>query len=312
MKPGPATSALATPSTAARPSASSVAMARGFWPSGFAMRIAMLDAQSPCSRSLGRSRVTSPSASPSSTSAPAARRRSTSASTRSYRARARSAGVTPKSYPARLVRFVTCRARSTPPERPPSAPCSSPRHPFCSSPDAPGPCPGRPTRPPRRPLPSRPRPRRASPPRPKRSPFRSRSRCDELLSADDVYAFNPNYGTDPGFEPSAEAVVGIVDEAGTACGLLNQTNGAVIEFGVATPPAGALEARMGDAALNSNVVPTYGTPPDVEGYFTRTGDVGEAQVFTGPYWVVIDSTELIEPGDAQSIVSALLANLPAG
>ena len=136
--------------------------------------------------------------------------------------------------------------------------------------------------------------------------------CDELLSADDIYAFNPNYGTDPGFEPSAEAIVGIVDEAGTACGLLNQTNGAVVEFGVATPPARALESRMGDAALNSNVVPTYGTPPDVEGYFTRAGDVGEAQVFTGPYWVVIDSTELIEPGDAQSIIAAVLANLPAG
>ncbi len=135
--------------------------------------------------------------------------------------------------------------------------------------------------------------------------------CDELLSADDVYAFNPNYGADAGYEPSADGVVGVVDEAGTACGLLNQTNGAVIEFGVATPPTGALESRRGEAALSSHVVPTYGTPPDVEGYFSRTGDVGEAQVFTGPYWVVIDSTELIEPGDAQALVAALLGNLPA-
>ena len=150
----------------------------------------------------------------------------------------------------------------------------------------------------------------AAPPEEEPVPFEVA--CDDLLTADDIYAFNPNYGTDPGFEPSAEAIVGIVDEAGTACGLLNQTNGAVVEFGVATPPARALEARMGDAALNSNVVPTYGTPPDVEGYFTRAGDVGEAQVFTGPYWVVIDSTELIEPGDAQSIIAAVLANLPAG
>lgn len=135
--------------------------------------------------------------------------------------------------------------------------------------------------------------------------------CDELLSADDVYAFNPNYGTDPGHEPSADGVVGVVDEAGTACGLLNQSDGSVIEFGVATPPAGALETRRGDAALNSHVVPTYGTPPDVEGYFSRTGDVGEAQVFTGPYWVVIGSTALIEPGDAQTLITAMLANLPA-
>ncbi|MCD2443955.1 iron ABC transporter ATP-binding protein [Agromyces sp. SYSU K20354] len=151
----------------------------------------------------------------------------------------------------------------------------------------------------------------AAPSEPAEEPIPFEVACDELLSADDVYAFNPNYGADPGFEPSADAVVGIVDEAGTACGLLNQTNGAVIEFGVATPPAGALETRRGDAALGSHVVPTYGTPPDVEGYFSRTGDVGEAQVFTGPYWVVIDSTELIEPGDAQSLVAAVVANLPA-
>ena len=38
--------------------ASSVAISRGFEPSGFATRIAMLEAQSPCSRSLGRSSVT--------------------------------------------------------------------------------------------------------------------------------------------------------------------------------------------------------------------------------------------------------------
>ncbi len=149
----------------------------------------------------------------------------------------------------------------------------------------------------------------AAPPEEEPVPFEVA--CDELLTADDIYAFNPNYGTDPGFEPSAEAIVGIVDEAGTACGLLNQTNGAVVEFGVATPPARALEARMGDAALNSNVVPTYGTPPDVEGYFLQAGGTGEAQVFHGPYWIVVDSAAIFEPGDAQQLVTAVLGNLPA-
>lgn len=136
--------------------------------------------------------------------------------------------------------------------------------------------------------------------------------CDELLSADEVYAFNPNYGTAPDFEASADGVVAVVDEAGTACGLLNQTSGAIIEFGVATPAEQALEGRKNDAALGSHVVPTYGTPPEVEGYFSRVGESGEAQAFTGSYWVVIESPELFEPGDAQVLMSALLANLPAG
>ena len=214
-----------------------------------------------------------------------------------------------------MVGFVTCCARPTPPEPLPSASCSSPRHPFCCSPDAPEPCPAgdRPGRPARgiRVARGRRRAEPAAPPEEEPVPFEVA--CDELLSADDVYAFNPNYGTDPGFEPSAEAVVGVVDEAGTACGLLNQTNGAVIEFGVATPPARALEARKGDAALNSNVVPTYGTPPDVEGYFTRAGDVGEAQVFTR---AVLGRHRLDRAHRARRRAvdhrRRVLANLPAG
>ena len=34
-------------------------------------------------------------------------------------------------------------------------------------------------------------------------------------------------------------------------------------------------------------------------------------MFHGPYWIVIDSAALFEPGDAQQLVAAVLANLPA-
>ncbi|MFF2275015.1 iron ABC transporter ATP-binding protein [Agromyces sp. NPDC058126] len=135
--------------------------------------------------------------------------------------------------------------------------------------------------------------------------------CDELLSADDVYAYNPNLGNAPDYEPAADGVLGVEEEAGTTCGLLNQTSGALIEFGVATPPEGALEGRKNDAALGSKPVPTYGTPPEVEGYFSVTDEQGEAQVFSGQYWIVVESAEFVEPGDAQVLVAAILENLAA-
>lgn len=136
--------------------------------------------------------------------------------------------------------------------------------------------------------------------------------CDALLTADQLYAFNPNFGAAPDFEPAATAVVTAVDQdAGTACGYLNQTSGELIEIAVATPAAQAGEARRNDAALTSKPVPTYGTPPDVEGYFIQSGGTGEAQVFSGRYWVVIASPALFEPGDAQQLVASVLANLPA-
>ena len=136
--------------------------------------------------------------------------------------------------------------------------------------------------------------------------------CDELLTAEQLYAFNPNFGTDPGYQPSAAAIVTILEEdAGTACGYLNQTSGEVIEIGVATPASRMGEARRDAAAMSSHAVPTYGTPPEIEGYFSERGGTGEAQVFSGPYWIVMSSPALFEPGDAQQLVTAVLGNLPA-
>ena len=136
--------------------------------------------------------------------------------------------------------------------------------------------------------------------------------CDALLTPDQVYAFNPNFGTAPDFQASGDHMVAVVDdEAGTACGWMNQTSGEIIEVGVATPPPAALLAHQSDAAMESTPVPTYGTPPEIEGYFTQAAGNGEVQVFSGPYWIVIRSAALFEPGDAGQLVSDVLANLPA-
>lgn len=136
--------------------------------------------------------------------------------------------------------------------------------------------------------------------------------CEALLTPEQLYEFNPNYGVAPDYAPEAANIATAVDvDAGTACGYLNQTSGELIEVSVATPTAMAGEQRRNDAATTSKPVPTYGTPPEVEGYFVQAGGTGEAQVFHGPYWVVVDSTALFEPGDAQQLVAAVLGNLPA-
>jgi hypothetical protein len=136
--------------------------------------------------------------------------------------------------------------------------------------------------------------------------------CDALLTPDQLYAFNPNFGVDAAHTPSARPAVAVVDDhEGTACGYLNQTSGEVIEIAVATPTATAVQTLANEAASSSTAVPTYGTPPAVSGYFTRSGEHGQVQVFSGPYWLVIDSTAIFEPGDAQTLVADVLANLPA-
>ncbi|WP_165314423.1 iron ABC transporter ATP-binding protein [Agromyces protaetiae] len=135
--------------------------------------------------------------------------------------------------------------------------------------------------------------------------------CDALLTPDQVYAFNPNFGTDPAYAPDAAAVTAVVELGGTACGWLNQTSGEVVEIAVATPSASALAAATSQAAMSSNPVPTYGTPPETSGFFSQSGGRGTAIVFTGRYEVVVSSAALFEPGDAQQLVASVLDNLPA-
>ena len=136
--------------------------------------------------------------------------------------------------------------------------------------------------------------------------------CDALVTADQLYAFNPNFGADPAFEPTSSDVIAVVEEdAGTACGYLNQTQ------------------RRGHRDRRRHAHRGGGRDPqeqrrDVEqaradvrhaarrrGLLRQAGGSGEAQVFHGPYWIVIDSAALFEPGDAQQLVAAVLANLPA-
>ncbi|WP_160141119.1 iron ABC transporter ATP-binding protein [Cryobacterium shii] len=133
--------------------------------------------------------------------------------------------------------------------------------------------------------------------------------CDQVLTLDDVYEFNPNYGTAPDFKPGGALAKKAVEYDGLTCGLLNQTSGEMIEISVAQPNDVLLNQLKNTAASAGQIVPTYGTPPAVEGYFGTSGGKGEVQVFTETYWVTLSSPVFGEPGDAEKVVSAALANL---
>jgi hypothetical protein len=134
--------------------------------------------------------------------------------------------------------------------------------------------------------------------------------CDQVLTPDDVYAFNPNVGTAPGYQPAGRAARTAMSHQGVACGWLNQTSDELIEVSI-VQPNGPLKTQLTDAAIaDSKPVSTYGTPPAVNGFFTTTGGAGEAQVFTDKYWVTVNSVSFFEPGDAQQLVAAVISHLP--
>ena len=130
--------------------------------------------------------------------------------------------------------------------------------------------------------------------------------CDQLVSPESIYTFNPNFGLSESYKPAAgtEAAT-IVEAKGLACGWINQTSGEVIEVAVANLPTDKLTDLKNNFVMTSNSVPTY----KVEGYFENDGTTGSAEAFSGPYWISASSTAFFEPGDAQPIIAAALAGL---
>jgi len=132
--------------------------------------------------------------------------------------------------------------------------------------------------------------------------------CDELLTAEQVYAFNPNYGTAPDYEPTSPAVLAVVDAGGTACGWLNQTSGDLIDLSVASLDPASLESLKNETVSTSTMVPTYSGAD--EGYFSVANGVGTAVVFDRSYWIVIVSTFFAEPGDPSDLIASVMGALP--
>jgi hypothetical protein len=133
--------------------------------------------------------------------------------------------------------------------------------------------------------------------------------CATLLSPEALYEINPNYSERTDYAPApgsyAEQQAG---DGGLACGWINQTSGRTLEVSVASPSEARLTELENTFVTESTAVPTFGNPP-VKGYFEMNGDIGEAQVFSGPYWLTAVSADFFEPGDAAPVVAAALAGL---
>jgi hypothetical protein len=136
--------------------------------------------------------------------------------------------------------------------------------------------------------------------------------CDQLLGLQDVYDYNPNYTALPAAKPAVDSKAGqIAGMNGLTCQWKNNTSESTIDLGLAKLTADQLTSLKNIAFQAGGSVPTYGDPASVEGYFNMVGTKGQAQVFTGSYWLTLSSDEFLEPGDAQQLLMAAIPHLPA-
>lgn len=132
--------------------------------------------------------------------------------------------------------------------------------------------------------------------------------CEDLLTLDDVYAFNPNTTAgEPEVPRAGSAAERILAAGGLQCTWINNSSRDTISIAVAKiADPESLEELKNLAWIGSTQVSTY-TPPADEGYFTAptpSGDPGVAQVFAGEYWFSFSSVDFIEPGALETLVPA--------
>ena len=130
--------------------------------------------------------------------------------------------------------------------------------------------------------------------------------CDQLVSRQDIYDFNPNFGLQSDYTPEAgSTAASIVARKGVACSWLHQTSRDTLRVAVANLSAAEIAARQNELKSSSQPVSEFGS----NGYFSAAGGVGVAEAFTGSSWIVASSSFFGEPADAAAIVAAALKGL---
>ncbi|WP_284252626.1 hypothetical protein [Pseudolysinimonas kribbensis] len=132
--------------------------------------------------------------------------------------------------------------------------------------------------------------------------------CAQLISADTIYAFNPNFVPLSSWKPSAgTAAAQATAYKGVACRWQNETSNDVIDLSVADLDAATIESLKNQAVDKSTLVPTYDGAD--EGYFSEGDGTGTAIVFVKSSWIVLTSQQFAEPGDPADLVASVLAAL---
>lgn len=126
--------------------------------------------------------------------------------------------------------------------------------------------------------------------------------CDQVLTPDEVYAFDPNFALLGPFDPAPGSLAAEVKAAGgTLCRWIHSTSSVTVDVAIADLPADASEARI--AALDAAGLSVEDFGPN--GFFSVDGNAGQAQAFPGHYWVTLVSPVFSAPGDAANLMGSL-------
>jgi hypothetical protein len=131
--------------------------------------------------------------------------------------------------------------------------------------------------------------------------------CTTVLTAQQVYNYNPNYVAQDSYKPAPDTdAASAVTQGGIACGWVDETSGSVLSVAIASPPSSEFTSLY-HSAQDEGSAPWANS--NATGFFHAQGDIGEFQVFSAPYWIVISSPDFAATGDASPTAIDVLGNL---
>jgi hypothetical protein len=132
--------------------------------------------------------------------------------------------------------------------------------------------------------------------------------CSVLLPDAFVVEVGPNFGRLDGYTPDAGSTDSfIASNQGVACRLVSLSGGDRIDVAVASMTAAGLAELATDLSSGESEVNDFG--PNVRGFFTGAGGVGQANAISDKYWVVVSSPLFAQARDAAPIVAQVLSQL---
>ncbi|WP_127886177.1 hypothetical protein [Rathayibacter festucae] len=128
--------------------------------------------------------------------------------------------------------------------------------------------------------------------------------CEQLVPASTLTGLWAGFSPSDAVEPTAVSAE-IAGYDGLVCGWAD-SEGADFQVAVARLDPAVIEALKNEFFTTSEAVPTYGRPPEIEGYYEVADSRGIADAFIGDHWLEASSASFVEPGDPEPLVRAAL------
>lgn len=133
--------------------------------------------------------------------------------------------------------------------------------------------------------------------------------CDDLLSIQELYDFNPNFAIDPEL-PAVQTTIEsqFTNLGGLTCSYLNLTSGEVIQVSIAKVKDSSKGALLASVSGASSAASDFDSEKR-KAFFSLSNGTGVFQVVQGEYWLSASSSVFFSAADAYGFVHPALKRL---